>query len=113
MSTAQDRFVEQARQHGAATREGDHQATNRAYYAMMDALREIRAEDDRGVKFLSGCLVDEDPSVITWAALHLLPYREDEALTALQKVADGGFGLISFGAETTMEEWKAGRLVIE
>lgn len=91
---------------------GDAPATNRAHKKLMSALREIRETPDKGASFLANQLRSENPSVVTWSALHLLPYRQDDAVLALQKVAETAPPLISFGAEMTLKEWRAGRLKI-
>ena len=50
---------------------------------------------------------------MSWAALYLLPYREREAVQALDRVAHGDTGLVGLGAKTTLAEWRAGRLTVE
>jgi hypothetical protein len=110
---SEDRFIEGARQHGEGTVEGNAPAANRAYKKLIAALREIRRTPDKGEAFLAKQLRSENPSVVTWSALHLLPYRQDEAVLALQRVAETGPPLIAFGAEMTLKEWRAGRLKID
>ncbi|MBI4922025.1 MAG: hypothetical protein HY834_09770 [Devosia nanyangense] len=51
--------------------------------------------------------------MVVWAALHLLPLREQEAISALEEVSKGGIRLIAFEADVTLREWRAGRLKIE
>ena len=109
----QERFVDGARSHGVGTIQGDAPATNKAYKKLISALRELRETPDHGVSFLLGLLKDDDPSVVTWAALHLLPSKQDEATFALRNVASTATPLIAFGAEMTLKEWQSGRLVIE
>lgn len=109
----QAQFIAGAREHGEGTLEGDAPATNKAYKRLIAALRTLRTFPDRGVLFLAELLENENPSVVTWSALHLLPTMPDEAMLALQKVADTAPPLIAFGAETSLREWCAGRLVVE
>ena len=111
--SSEELFVEGARQHGEGTIEGDATATNMAYRKLISALREIRKMPDKGEGFLFGLLDNDDPSVVTWSALHLLPFKEDEAVLALQKAAETAPPLIAFGAEMTLKEWRAGRLKVE
>ena len=110
---SQDRFVEGAREHGLYTVEGDAPATNRAYKKIILALKELRETPDRGESFLASLLQSEDLSVVTWAALYLLPSNPEEAVKALQKVASEGKSLIAFDAEMTLKEWRAGRLKVD
>jgi len=110
---AQDQFVEGAREHGLYTVEGDAPATNRAYKKLSLALKELREMPDRGEGFLAGLIQNEDLSVVTWAALYLLPSRPEEAVQALQRVAGEGKSLIAFDAEMTLKEWRAGRLKVD
>lgn len=111
--SSEDLFIEGARQHGEGTVEGDAPVTNRAYKKIITALREIRKAPDKGEAFLVSQLGSENPSIVTWSALHLLPYRHGEAVLALQKVAETAPPLIAFGAEMTLKEWRAGRLKVD
>jgi len=109
----QSRYIGAARQHGEGTLAGDHAATNKAHAILMDALTELRKMPDSGVAFLSGLLSDHNLSVVTWAAVHLLPFRESAATFALQRVAKSGMRLMAFDAEMVLKEWAAGRLKVD
>ena len=111
--SSEDRFIEGARQHGEGTIEGDAPVANRAYKKLIIDLREMRQAPDRGEAFLVSQLGSENPSIVTWSALHLLPYRQGEAVLALEKVVETGPPLIAFGAEMTLKEWRAGRLKVD
>ena len=111
--SSEEIFVEGARQHGEGTIDGDAPVTNRAYKKLISALREIRKTPDRGENFLNSLLDSDNPSIVIWSALHLLPFRENEAVLALQKVAETAPPLIAFGAEMTLKEWRAGRLKVD
>jgi hypothetical protein len=50
------------------------------------------------------------PSVTMWAALFLLGSHESEAVAGLERVAAAGARLVSSTAQTTLDEWRAGRL---
>jgi hypothetical protein len=113
MMNAENRFIDAARKHGLATREGDPSVANRAHDDLVTALQELRRTPDRGVAFLSDQLSNADASVVTWAALYLLPSKEKEASEALQRVAAQGLPRVSFGADMTLQEWRAGRLEVE
>src|SRR5262249_39741249 len=113
MMDPEKRFIEYARQQGEATREGDPDGANAAYQGLVAALRELRKLSDRGEHFLLTLLFDKDLSVVTWAALYLLPIREVEAIDALRRVVETRTPRISFDAEMTLEEWIKGRLTVE
>lgn len=107
------RFADAARQHGVQNLEGDAKAANRAYKSIIVAVRELREAPDKGVSLFAGLLSDDDLSIVTWAALFLLPFDEAKASDALHKVADSGVRLLALSARMTLSEWHAGRLHIE
>lgn len=111
--TAEDIFIESAKDHGNGIVEGDPKKTNRAYDRVVSAVKELRKNSDRGEAFLVGLLDGEDCSVVRAAATYLLPLREMEAVQALERVAKDGLPLIAFGAEMTLKEWRAGRLSVD
>lgn len=111
--SAQDSFVEGARQHGQGIVEGDAPLANKAHKKIMLALKGIKETPDRGESFFLTLLENEDVSVVKWAALYLLPSRREEAERALQKIAESASPMIAFGAEMTLKEWRAGRLKID
>jgi hypothetical protein len=113
VNSSQREFVEAARQYGLQMSNHQFAATKHEYDKIVGALRALRQSPDQGESFLLTCLSDPDPSVVTWAALYLLPYREHEAVQALSRVAHGDAGLVGLGAETTLAEWRAGRLTVE
>jgi|HubBroStandDraft_1064217.scaffolds.fasta_scaffold15995_3 hypothetical protein len=112
MNDAEKQFVESARAHGHYTKEGIPFATNAAYDKAIAAIRVLRTSPDRGQSFFMTCLSDPDPSVVKWAAIRLLSDKQHEAVKALERVARGD-DLVAFGAEMTLEEWRAGRLKLE
>lgn len=113
MTEVEDRFVDAARKHGVATRESDPRSANRAYNDLVAALRELRRSPDKGVAFLSTQLDSNDTSVVIWAGLYLLPFKEKEASEALERVVTQGIPRMSFDANMTLKEWRAGRLEVE
>ena len=110
---AEWQFLRAARLHGFHTVNGWPRQTNAAYERAVAARNVLRTLPDRGQRFLLGCLADSDLSVVSWAAFYLLPYRERAAVRALKRVALSDTFLIGLGAETTLEEWRAGRLTVE
>lgn len=106
------RFVEAAQLHGFYRNEGNPTPTNAAYDQAIAALRALQAQPGRGQRFLLASLENTDPSVVLWAAFYLLPHEEASAVEALERVARGA-DRVAFDAETTLQEWRAGRLKIE
>jgi hypothetical protein len=113
MTSAEKQFIDAARQHGRATRDGDAAATSDAYKRITNALKELRSCADKGESFLIESLADDDLSVVTWSALYLLPFKEKDAVAALERVAKSGMPRIAFSAEITLKEWRAGRLSVD
>ncbi|MCK5750737.1 hypothetical protein [Oricola sp.] len=112
-NSPEERFAKSASDHGRYTIEGNAPLVNRAYRSLVSALRELRSKPDKGVLFLKGLLSDNDPSVVVWAATYLLPFDEEEAIFALEKIADTGIPRLAFSAKVTLQEWKARRLSVE
>ena len=110
---AEWQFLKAARLHGFHMVNGWPRQTNAAYDSVVAAREVLRSAPDGGQRFLIGCLADSDPSVVTWAALYLLPTREGAAVRALKRVARSDAFHIGFDAEMTLEEWQAGRLTVE
>jgi hypothetical protein len=105
-------FVQAAKQHGLHTIAGEPTAVNAAYDEIVAALQVLRASPDRGQRFLETCLTNNDPSVVCWAALYLLPFKERAATAALKRVARGK-SWVAFDAQMTLDEWRAGRLKVD
>ena len=113
MESAERQFIEAARLHGQYTLEGDADQVNGAYDKIVEAVRSLRATPDKGVGPLLLCLKSDDPSVVVWSALYLLPFREEDAVLALEGVAKSGIPRVSLGAEMTVAEWRSGKLKVE
>jgi hypothetical protein len=109
----EERFVQATREHGRAIQLGNSSEANNAADIIASALLEIRRVDDRGESVLLKYLNDDDYSVVSWAALYLLPLREPEATAALERVAQSGQPRIGFAAKMTLREWRDGRLKVE
>jgi hypothetical protein len=113
MTDPKRQFIEAAKQHGFNTEVGNPAATNRAYDKTIAAVKQLRALPDKGRRFLSACLADDDPFVVMAAAFFLLPLSEAEAIGALKRVARTDTGLLGLDAEVALEEWRAGRLTVD
>jgi Domain of unknown function (DUF2019) len=112
MPSTAEKYVQAAIEHGQYIKVGKSAASNRAHDRLHRALRELRAEPDRGETTLLGMLRHADESVRVWAATHLLPLNPDAAIPALEGVARGP-GFIAFEALMVLKEWRAGRLKVE
>ncbi|MBF9240001.1 hypothetical protein I2I05_21605 [Hymenobacter sp. BT683] len=101
-----------ASQHGQATATGDASAANRQYEQLTRAYRAIQQHGKEAVVHLLPLLNDGDWAVATWAATHLLPSHEPAATAALQRISQQP-GIMAFGAQMVLQEWKNGRLRLE
>lgn len=106
-------YVDAAQKHGAASIGGDHVAANKAHSLLMKALKEIRMQPDRGAEKLTQLLHSSDSFVVCWAATHLLPLNEGVATTALRSLSENEPELAAFTAKMVLQEWEAGRLIVE
>jgi hypothetical protein len=110
--TLEAKYREIAEDYGAAYIRGDHKVANRNYDKLAALLPKLRATGDRGEEILRRLMKDQSDSVATWAATHSLPIAEKDALATLSAIARTE-GVIGFGAEMVIKEWKSGRLVID
>jgi len=92
--TALALFEEAAIKHGEATEQSDYKTGNRNYYIIEKAASYLQKESN---------------SVKVWAAAYLLTISEKEAIEVLERISQG-VGIVSFGAETTLSEWRKGNL---
>ena len=111
-SLLEEEYREAAERHGTNTISGDYKKTNKAYDDLVKVLHRMRQLDDRGESILLRAAQDHTNSVACWAATHLLPLSEQEAIKVLERIASGQ-GPIAFDAEMVLEEWRAGRLTVE
>ena len=92
-----------------ATDAGNSLAANRAYDELEECYRKIIALGDRGRTGLLSLLESSDEGVRKWAAVVSLPFAPDLAVPALEKVASGRHGLLSFEANVALSQFRAGR----
>jgi hypothetical protein len=98
--------------HGRATTTGDYQAGNQQYDQLAEMYSALKSKGTAALASLSPLLQDEDDSVACWAATHLLPYQEPQAIATLTRVAATS-GITGFTAAITLQEWQAGRLKLD
>ncbi|MCI0538648.1 MAG: DUF2019 domain-containing protein [Verrucomicrobiales bacterium] len=101
-------YATAAEAHGEATDRGDHKATNRAHDQVIRALRALRKTKE-GDRALLPLLKHTSAHVRTWAATHLLPFEEEQAVAVLESVGRGR-GFTAFDARMTLQLWKKGEL---
>jgi hypothetical protein len=97
-----------ASKHGEATLRGTPRVANRNADVVAAVYRELRRRGDE--RALSALLDDDDRGVRGWAGAHALEFAPSEGESVLEILAAEDFGLVSFSAEITLEEWRAGRL---
>jgi hypothetical protein len=98
-----------AAEHGLATESGDYRAGNRAHERLAKAYRTLRERGPASQAKVLTLLKDSDVGVRAWAAAHALEFDPAAAEPVLTKLAAQP-GLVGFGAQMTLREWRAGRL---
>jgi hypothetical protein len=103
-------YQEAAVAHGEATEEGDFKRGNAAHDRLASAYRELRRRGEGAQDLLLPLLEDSRISVRGWAASHALEFKPELGEIVLEGIAAGAKGLLRLGAESTLSEWRAGRL---
>ena len=106
------RYRQEALLHGQATATGDYRAGNQHHNQLAKVYSKLKSSGTAAVALLGSLLQDEDDSVACWAATHLLPYQEPQAIATLTRV-DAASGIVGFTAAITLQEWQAGRLKLD
>jgi hypothetical protein len=84
---------------------------HRLHRQMQKAWRFLAEQGEAGKNAFAGLLTDESVHVRTWVAAQLLSEGNERAVRVLEKIAqEDSSGLTGFAAETTLKEWKRGRL---
>ena len=99
-----------AASHGEATLIGDHQTANQSYSNIVKCLLNLRKHEDEGDASLLRLAHNKNPSIACWASTHLLATNESKAIDRLEQLATDEAGIIGFGAEMVLQEWRADRL---
>ena len=105
IETALTIFEQAAVEHALATEQGDYKLANQSYSAITKSITFLKEQDvlTRLVKLLD----HQSIGVRMWAAASLLPIKEADAITALEKISKEQ-GIHSLTAEMTLNEWKEG-----
>ena len=83
---------------------------NKLYDKLYELTRRMRLLPDRGEAILKHITEIAEPEVRVFAAAAILALDERYALRVLRDVATHEKGLVTFTAEMTIREWKAGNL---
>ncbi|OUJ67710.1 hypothetical protein BXP70_28670 [Hymenobacter crusticola] len=106
------RYKQAAVAHGEATAQGNYRAGNQQYEQLIWHYLALRTAGSEGLAHLLTLLADENTSVACWAATHLLPYYEQQAIETLNRIATHT-DIVAFNAEMTLQEWRNGRLKLD
>ena len=107
-------FIEQATSHRELFIKGDVKGSNRAHDRLIHVAVHLRERSDRGERLLRELIRSDHEAVRSWAAYFLLPIDENLAVRTMQDIAESTqSATIHISNETTLAEWKAGRLDVD
>ena len=107
-----DQYKQAAYLHGQATLTGEYKKGNRYHDVIIGCYIKLRTTGIEAVEQLLTLLDNEDDSIATWAATHLLPYREKRAMEVLTSISTKP-GIIPFNAQMVLSEWRKGALTLD
>jgi hypothetical protein len=96
--------------HGSATEAGNHRLANAAHDRVASVYRVLHRQGDPAIRRLLDLLTDPEPAVRLWAASHGLEFASDRAVSILEELSREEPQLLGFTAETTLKQWRAGKL---
>jgi hypothetical protein len=103
------RYQRAASRHGEATLSTDASSGNADANTVAEVYRELRRRGSETTLLV--LLESSDLGVRAWAAAHAMAFAPAEGEPVLTALAESGeSGLIGFGAEMTLDEWRKGRL---
>ena len=102
-------FEDAANKHAEATTMGDYKTVNKSYTIIANAVSKLKSQNQ--LESLSLFLDSSSDGVKIWAATHLLPLHEKKAISVLEEIEKQG-GIFSLDAETTLDEWRKGTLIL-
>jgi len=113
-TTADEAYLHAAIEFEHARNAYDHKKGNKAFERLFRAAKQIRlTHQDGGEKFFTSLLTYDMPHVVSFAAFCLIPLNPQLTRRTYEQLAKGPPGEVSFAAEMTLKEWKAGRLDAE
>jgi hypothetical protein len=101
-------YTAAAATHGIASFDSNYKQANAASAVMEKVYVELK--NRKKAPLLSQLLSNSDPSVVTWAATHLLPFNAEGAEAALERISELHSGMIAFSARMVLKQWRAGEL---
>jgi Domain of unknown function (DUF2019) len=107
--TLVDAYREAAKQHGEATENGDRKKANKSAELVSAIYSELRRRGPDAQRHLLSLTTDPTPGVRLWAASHALEFSPAEGENTLERLIVEG-RLLGLSAQTTLKEWRAGRL---
>jgi hypothetical protein len=102
-------YREAARHHGEATEAGNHKAANKAAERIAAIYSELRRRGRDALAKLLPLLADPAVGVRVWSAAHALEFAPELGVAVLEQLSSAR-GLAGVSAETTLKEWRGGRL---
>ncbi|KAA9339531.1 hypothetical protein F0P96_02625 [Hymenobacter busanensis] len=100
-------FAAAAEAHAQATETGNAKSCNKAYKHLISALRWLEAQHHTSM--LVHLLAAPSVGPRLWAAAYLIQHHNPQAEDTLEQLA-AAKGSNGLSAETTLQEWRAGRL---
>lgn len=113
MESPEKSYVEAAVRFQEARDRYDSDTSNREHDKIIKIARKLRQQPDRGLSILSRLIAHENDGVRSWAAFHLLPLDEVNALKILKEIAAGPPSEKRFDAEIIIKEWNSGQLDVD
>lgn len=102
-----DRFTRSARSHDQAMESLDEETANRQADILARLAASILAEGKEGEQKLEALSLSPEAAVAGMAAVYLLPYNPEHALSVLRRVAQEPT-LLGFRAGCAIERWEKG-----
>ncbi len=107
IQTALALFQEAATKHAEETEQGKYKTGNKRYDEIMAVVKFLT--QNNSMQCLHSFLSPNSVGVRLWAASFLLPTHEKESIRVLKEIQRID-GILSLVAETTLSEWRKGKL---
>lgn len=98
--------------YGLASLEWNSIKTNEWHDLLINYYLQLRFEGKESVLLLEKFLSHKNEYLVLWAATHLLPYSEKNAIKTLSNLTESN-SLVSIEAKYTLLEWKEGNLKLD
>lgn len=107
ITTALSLFEDAAAKQAEATSQGDYKMGNKYYDTLVESVAFLKRAN--AVNQLLSLLAHRSIGVRMWAAVYLLPIHEKEGVKILEQIMKIP-GIHALTAETTLSEWRNGKL---